>query len=123
MMDSDNLNTSSTDHALVGAQLFARYIVSEDDFIKNSAKFIENFCKAHLKKLESHSQRLQDLHINDEGKLTQLAGKVKYIRAYIELAQCYGKQLGIMTEAHEFQNRAAEYMGLAYAELQALECK
>ncbi len=108
--------------AFVADRAFIYRLVFEEGVNGPSpSPYIDEQCQILEANLAHYSKKAQDMCKGKLSDLTRLAGKVKYARAHIELAKCYGKQLGIMTEHREFRNFALMYLSLAKAECEAIE--
>lgn len=101
---------------------FGSSLIHSEEFKENPARYIKTFCKGHQADLRKVAERLQEKYLEDDEELVNLAAQIKYTQAYLRLAACYGEQIGIMTEAIEFQQTAMQYMGIAKAQIQALDC-
>ena len=101
--------------------MFAEFLFKDDIFGPNASAFIADYCEKARKRLKSYSSKAQEDYAGNERAWVHLAGKVKYVLAHIELAECYGKQLGIMTENQTFRQHALAYISMVQAENEALE--
>lgn len=90
-------------------------------FGHDAALFIAEFIKKQRPRLSVYSEEKQLLCAGNLDALTILAGRVKYILAHLELLECYGIQIGIMTEHQLFREHALMYMSIVHAEMEALE--
>jgi glycine cleavage system aminomethyltransferase T len=86
-----------------------------------AAKFLDKFCTDNLERARELGKVAQAKCKGNDEALIRLAGKLKYIKAHLELAQAYGKQIAIMSEHFMFRRHALIFIGTAYAELEALE--
>jgi len=93
----------------------------DDVYGVGAASFIAEFCKNNMSRAHNLSRKAQAECKDNEAALVHLAGKVKYIIAHLELAACYGKQIGIVSENEVFRAHALTYIAVVYAELEALE--
>ncbi len=103
------------------AEMYAEHIFKEEVFGNNASAYIAEFVAKSRERLSAFSRKAQAEYRGNERALTHLAGKVKYTLAHINLAECYGQQIGIMTEHQTFRRHALAYMGLVQAETEALE--
>ncbi len=115
------MGTSKSERVSKLKQYFASIASKEKGFINKPNEFIDKFCKGHLEELEVQVNRLQEKAGGDEKKLVKIANKAKYIRSWLELAQCYGTQLAIMTDEALYRARALEYMSSSYAAIQDMD--
>lgn len=114
-------NTPTAPSLTERADLFATLVFKDEVKSKNAAAFIAGYCENAFVRLQVHARAAQQKCADKERDLTLLAGKVKYVRAHLELAQCYGRQIAIMSENDMFRSHAISYLSLAHAELEALE--
>jgi len=103
------------------ASFYGEFLFKDEIEGDNPASFIADYCQKAFERLRAYSRQAQERHAKNERALVALAGKVKYANAHLELAQCYGKQLGIMTENQMFRQHAIAFLSLAHAELEVLE--
>jgi len=103
------------------ANMFAQMLFKDEVFGARASAFIADYCAKALEHARSYSRAAQEQCKGKEAALVHLAGKVKYVNAHIELATCYGKQIGIMSEHPQFRMHALTYLSLVHAELEALE--
>lgn len=103
------------------AHFFAEFLFKEEISGSNASAYIADYCEKARARLKSYSKKAQTDYAGNERALVHLAGKVKYVLAHIELAECYGKQLGIMTENGLFRQHALAYISMVQAENEALE--
>jgi len=124
----DTMRAAEHDHhfggvhnAPVGALQYEKEF-EESVFGPDGPAFLKQFCTKNMERAHAFGSRARLLCGRDEEALGRLAGRLKYIGAYLELAQCYAKHIGVMTECQDFRYRALTYIATAYAELEALEC-
>ena len=103
------------------AQMFAEFLFMDEIAGPNASAFIADYCEKARRRLKSYADKAQAEYKGNDRALVHLAGKVKYVLAHIELAECYGKQLGIMTENMTFRRHALAYISMVQAENEALE--
>jgi hypothetical protein len=90
-------------------------------FGPNAASFLKTFCENEFERARELGRQQQEICKGNERALARVAGLLKYINAHLALAQCYGKQIGIMSEHEGFRSHALAYIAVAHAELEALE--
>lgn len=93
----------------------------DDVFGPDAANFIKKFVEGKHTLVRRLASEKQALCKGNDAALNKLAGKIKYLTAYIELALCYGKQIGIMSEHEGFRTVALAYIALIAANSEALE--
>lgn len=103
------------------AQFFADFLFKEEIYGSNATTFIADYCQKARSRLKAYSAKAQTEYAGNQRALVHLAGKVKYILAHIELAECYSKQLGIMTENRLFRQHALAFISMVQAENEVLE--
>lgn len=103
------------------AQFFADFLFKEEIFGPNPSAYIADYCEKAHQRLKLYSKRAQDEYAGNERALIHLAGKVKYALAHLALAECYGKQLGIVSENQLFRQHALAFVSMVHAETEALE--
>lgn len=103
------------------ALFFAEFLFKAEVNGDNPGYFIADYCEKAFRRLRDYSHEAQEKYAGNMRALVHLAGKVKYTNAHLELAQCYGKQIGIMTENQMFRQHAIVFLALAHAELEGLE--
>lgn len=103
------------------AWFFAEFLFMEEIYGPNAPAYIANYCQKARVRLKAYADKAQARYAKNQRALVHLAGKVKYVLAHIELAECYGKHLGIMTENHLFRQHALAFISLVQAENEVLE--
>lgn len=105
------------------AQRAQMYVMGFRDEVygPGAADWIRRFCEDNTERAHELSHTAQAKCVDNDEALAALAGRVKYINAHLELAACYGKQIGIMSEHEGFRQHALSYVAVAYAELEGLE--
>jgi hypothetical protein len=103
------------------AGIFAEVLFKKEIYSSNASAYIADYCITARARLKLYSKEAQSDYPGNEEALISLAGQVKYVLAYIELAECYGKHLGIITENVLFRQNALTYISMVHAQNEALE--
>lgn len=103
------------------AQFYADFLFKEEIYGSNATAFIADYCLKARSRLKVYSGKAQAKYAGNQRALVNLAGRVEYILAHIELTECYGKQLGIMTENSLFRQHALAFISMVQAENEVLE--
>jgi hypothetical protein len=101
--------------------MYREFLFKDDVYGANASAFITDYCVGARERLRSYSQKAQKEHKGNTAALQHLAGKVKYALSHLELAECYAKQIGVMTEHRMFREYALAYISTLQAELEGLE--
>lgn len=124
MIDTETIggdsHLGSLQQASTQAQSYTEFFRS-DIYGDNASSFIIAFCVRGAVRLKDYTHRAEAEYRGNQEALAALAGKVKYVLAHLELARCYGKHIGIMTEHLPFRDMALTYVAIAQAEIEAVE--
>jgi hypothetical protein len=87
----------------------------------DSAVAIRQFSADAKERLRAKMREITSECATDVTTFGQLASIAKYAQAHLELAACFGKHIGIMTEHEAFRLEALKFLSLAQAEIESLE--
>lgn len=103
------------------AQMYQQYGFRDEMMGPDAAEFVAEFCENNKIRARDLGREAQAICGNDDNALIRLAGRLKYLNSWLNLAESFGKQIAIMSENLQFRAQALSYVSLAYAELEALE--